>query len=71
MEELRIGGIYYISMDGRTTKKVELVELEFFNSTDRYDHAKVSEIGGWQSWNLIPDEVRSTPIAALMNYVTD
>ena len=71
VEGLKIGGIYYISMDGVTTTKVELVELEFFNSSDRYDHAKVSEVGGWQSWNLIPDEVRSTPITALMNYVTN
>lgn len=70
VEDLKIGGIYYISMDGLTVKKVELVELEFSNSPDRYDHAQVSEVGGWQSWNLFPDEVRSTPIGALMNYVT-
>ncbi len=70
VEDLKIGGIYYISMDGISVKKVELVELEFFHSEDRYDHAMVSEVGGWQSWNLIPDEVRATPVTALMNYVT-
>jgi hypothetical protein len=70
VEDLKIGSIYYISIDGFTTKKVELVELEFFNTPKRLDYAKVIEIDGWQSWNLIPDEVRSTPIGALMNYVT-
>jgi T5orf172 domain len=71
VEDLKIGGIYYISVDGINTIQVELVELEYFNDPNKFDHAIVNEIRGRQSWSLFPDEVRTTPIGALFNYVTN
>lgn len=68
-ENLIVGNIYYISLDGIRVNKVKLVELKHFNAPDKFDHALVSEVEGWQSWRLFPDEVRSTPISALMNHV--
>lgn len=67
LDDLRIEGTYYISLDGRKAIEVQLVELEFFHDPNRHDHAKVKEVNGWQSWNVFPDEVRTTQIGALFN----
>ena len=61
-EELVVGNTYFISIDGVTVKEVTLLEHEVFNSQERYDRALVKESNGYESWNLIPDEVRSTPV---------
>lgn len=69
LDDLKIGGIYYISLDGNKAIEVELIELEFFNDPKKYDHAVVKETSGRQSWRVFPDEVRSTPIGALCNFM--
>jgi hypothetical protein len=68
-EPLEIGSHYFISLDGRSTIDVQLVELNRYPDSDRPAEAKVKEVSGWQTWNVYPDEVRSTRIGALLNFM--
>jgi hypothetical protein len=71
VEELKIGGTYFISLDGSTTIQVLLADLKLFNDPEKFDFASVHEIDGNRGWQLFPDEVRSSAIGALFNYVTN
>ncbi len=48
LDDLKIGGTYYISLDGKKAIEVVLTELEFFNDPKKHDYALVKEKSGGQ-----------------------
>ncbi len=68
VENLIVGGVYYISFDGKKAYKVELLDI---NDTMKMGSIKVLN-GKFKGkfHSLYLDEIRSTEEAACKNYVT-
>ncbi|GMU94615.1 GIY-YIG nuclease family protein [Ignavibacterium album] len=66
VDNLVIGGKYFISFDGKKVTKVILKEKSDISPK----MVLVESLDGKLAWSLYEDEVRDSKVAALFNYVT-